>query len=145
MKIRRMTEEDLDQAARIEAACFRESWSRALLEEGLKNPWNLFLAAEEQETLIGYGAACVIAGEGEIQRIAVLKEFRGEGRGRKLLEALVNFSKDRGVRSMTLEVRESNLPARRLYISAGFLEEARRKNYYSNPREDAIIMWNRNL
>ncbi len=145
MIIRRLCEEDLDQAAAMDSACFAESWSRQLLEESLKSPWNLMLIAEEEGRLVGYGSACVIAGEGEIQRIAVLKTFRGEGRGRKLLEALVKFSKDRGAGAMTLEVRESNIPARRLYISAGFLEEARRRDYYRNPKEDAIIMWNRSL
>ncbi len=145
MNIRLMCEEDLELASLIDASCFRESWSRRLLEESLKSPWNILLAAEEEGILTGYGAACVIAGEGEIQRIAVLEAFRGMGRGRKLLEALVKFSKDRGAGAITLEVRESNLPARRLYISAGFLEEARRKDYYRNPKEDAIIMWNRRL
>jgi len=62
-----------------------------------------------------------------------------------LLAALVKTAKERGARSVTLEVRESNLPARRLYISAGFQEEGRRKDYYRNPKEDAIIMWDREL
>lgn len=145
MKIRYMTYEDLGQAAEIEAACFRESWSERLLAESLKSPWNLMLAAEENGRLIGYGTACVIAGEGEIQRIAILKEFRQGGRGRELLAALVAVSREKGARAMTLEVRESNYPARRLYISAGFTEEARRKDYYRNPKEDAIIMWNRKI
>ena len=145
MRVRDLVPADLEQAAQIEAACFHESWSRALLEESLKSPWNLLLAAEEGGRLVGYGAACVIGGEGEIQRLAILKDYRQNGRGRELLEGLVKAAKEKGARAMTLEVRESNLAARRLYISAGFREEARRKDYYRAPREDAVIMWARTL
>lgn len=145
IKIRVMTWEDLNQAAAVEAACFRQSWSRKLLEEGFFAPWSIFLAAEEGGQLIGYGTASVIAGEGEILRIAVLEGFRRRGIGRKLLEELVRSARERGAGEIALEVRESNLSARRLYISSGFQEEARRKDYYREPREDAIIMWNRNL
>ena len=145
MKIRFMTEADLEQAAAIEAACFRESWSFDLLSSGYKNKWNLYLAAEKDGRLAGYGAVCVIAGEGEIQRIAVLEEFRRQGLGRKLLDAMVAAARNRGARAMTLEVRESNEPAIKLYFSAGFRTEAQRKDYYRNPREDALIMWNRSI
>lgn len=145
MMVRDMVRGDLDQAAQIEAACFRASWSKTLLEESLKSPWNLLLAAEEGGRLVGYGAACVIGGEGEIQRLAILKDYRQKGRGRELLDALVEAAKEKGARAMTLEVRESNLAARRLYISAGFKEEARRKDYYREPKEDAVIMWARKL
>ena len=145
MKIRFMTEADLEQAAAIEAACFREPWSFDLLSSGYKNKWNLYLAAEEDGRLAGYGAVCVIAGEGEIQKIAVLEEFRRQGLGRKLLDAMVAAARNRGARAMTLEVRGSNGPAIKLYFSAGFRTEAQRKDYYRNPREDALIMWNRSI
>ena len=145
MKIRFMTEADLEQAAAIEAACFLEPWSLDLLSSGFENKWNLYLAAEEDGRLAGYGAVCVIAGEGEIQRIAVLEEFRRQGLGRKLLDAMVAAARNRGARAMTLEVRESNEPAIKLYFSAGFRTEAQRKDYYRNPREDALIMWNRSI
>lgn len=145
MKIRFMTEADLEQAAAIEAVCFREPWSLDLLSSGFENKWNLYLAAEEDGRLAGYGAVCVIAGEGEIQRIAVLEEFRRQGLGRKLLDAMVAAARNRGARAMTLEVRESNEPAIKLYFSAGFRTEAQRKDYYRNPREDALIMWNRSI
>lgn len=116
-----------------------------LLSSGFENKWNLYLAAEEDGRLAGYGAVCVIAGEGEIQRIAVLEEFRRQGLGRKLLDAMVAAARNRGARAMTLEVRESNEPAIKLYFSAGFRTEAQRKDYYRNPREDALIMWNRSI
>ncbi len=143
MIIRPMAKEDLGQAAWIEASCFRESWSEEVLRESFGKPWNLFYVAEEGGGLAGYGAACAIAGEGEIQRLAVLPPFRQRGLGRELLEKLEEALREKGVGAIALEVRESNIPARKLYISAGFQEEARRKDYYRNPKEDGIIMWNR--
>ena len=145
MIIRYMTEEDLPQAAAIEADCFQESWSKELLHSSMEKAWNLFLAAEEEGRLAAYGAVSVIAGEGEIQRIAVLPSFRRRGVGRKLLEAMVNAARQKGAGAMTLEVRESNAPAIKLYISEGFKTEARRAGYYRNPQEDALIMWKRSL
>lgn len=145
MSIRQMNWDDLEAAAEIEAVCFREGWSKPMLEESFSAPWSRFWGAEEGGRLFGYGVMSVIAGEGEILRIAVLKGFRRRGTGRKLLEAMVTDARNQGAGAMTLEVRESNATARRLYISAGFREEARRREYYRNPREDAIIMWNRNL
>lgn len=145
MNIRRMNWDDLEAAAEIEAACFRESWTKPMLEESFSAPWSRFWGVEEGGCLIGYGVMSVIAGEGELLRIAVLKGFRRRGTGRKLLDAMAADAREQGVGAMTLEVRESNAAARRLYVSAGFREEARRREYYRNPREDAIIMWNRNL
>lgn len=145
MNIRRMNWDDLEAAAEIEAVCFRESWSKPMLEESFSASWSRFWGVEEGGRLIGYGVMSVIAGEGELLRIAVLKGFRQKGTGRKLLDAMAADAREQGVGAMTLEVRESNAAARRLYVSAGFREEARRREYYRNPREDAIIMWNRNL
>lgn len=133
----------MEQAAGIDAACFSESWSFHVLRESFKNPWNLFYVADDGGILAGYGAACAVAGEGEIQRIAVLPAFRRHGLGRELLEELGKALHEKGAGAVTLEVRKSNVPARKLYISAGFREEAVRKDYYRNPKEDAVIMWNR--
>ena len=137
--------EDLEEAAAIEAACFRQNWSRAVLEESFGRAWNVFLGVEEDGHLIAYGNASVIAGEGEILRIAVSKGFRSRGIGRELLAAMEEAARRKGAKVLTLEVRESNLTARKLYFSAGFAEEGRRKDYYCDPKEDAIIMWKRNF
>ena len=87
----------------------------------------------------------LLAGEGEIQRIAVLPECRRLGVGRKMMEAMVNDAMANQVHAISLEVRESNLAARKLYESFGFAAEAVRKGYYHNPLEDALIMWMRGL
>ena len=140
MKIRFMTEADLEQAAAIEAACFRESWSLDLLSSGFENKWNLYLAAEEDGRLAGYGAVCVIAGEGEIQRIAVHPSWRRMGVGRKLMEAMEACAAKQGAPDLILEVRAGNEAALGLYQSYGFVQEGLRRGYYRNPEEDAILM-----
>lgn len=145
MIIRKMTKDDLEAAAEIEAACFRQCWSKPMLEESFASAWNLFLGAEESGRLMGYGIVSVIAGEGEVLRIAVLKGYRRRGIGRELLEVMAEAARQKGAQGLTLEVRESNLTARNLYLCAGFQEEGRRKAYYREPKEDAIIMWKRNL
>ena len=94
-------------------------------------------------TILGYAVLRILADEGEIQRIGVYPHYRRQGIARKLMDAMVTFARARGVRSIALEVRESNLGARNLYDSYGFRQEAVRKGYYHNPAEDAIIMWNR--
>ena len=145
MKIRTLTFGDLEEAVKIEAACFRQSWSKAVLEESFSRAWNLFFGAEEGGCLVAYGCASVIAGEGEILRVAVLEGFRHRGIGRELLEAMEEASRKQGAKMLMLEVRESNLAARKLYLHAGFSEEGQRKEYYREPKEDAIIMWKQNL
>ncbi len=93
----------------------------------------------------GYCCLRLLAGEGEIQRIAVLPEYRRLGVGRKMMEAMVNHAiRDRAY-AISLEVRAGNLAARKLYESFGFAAEAVRKGYYHNPPEDALIMWRRGL
>ena len=87
--IRRMEIDDILVVVTIENACFSDPWTGKILEESLKTPWNYFWIALDQGKAVGYGALCLIAGEGEIQRIAVLPEARKRGIGKKLLE--LNF------------------------------------------------------
>ena len=79
--------------------------------------------------------------EGHITNVAVRPEFRRKGFARKLLQDLIDHARTSGIKSLTLEVRVSNLPAIRLYESFGFKVEGRRKQYYADNREDALIMW----
>ena len=81
-----------------------------------------------------------VAGEGELLRIAVDPAVRGRGLGRKLLEAVTETAGEDGIQTIFLEVRESNRAAVNLYRSAGFREIGRRRGYYHNPPEDAILM-----
>ncbi len=141
--IRRMEGADLAQVAELEKACFTENWSYGLLEAGLHSRFDVYLVFEQEEKIWGYCALRLLAGEGEIQRIAVLPEKRRMGVGRKLMEAMVGHVRRNQIHAVSLEVRESNFAARKLYKSFGFAEEAMRKGYYHNPAEDAVVMWRR--
>lgn len=143
--IRLMQVSDLEQVAELEKCCFSDHWSYKILEAGLHSPYDVYYVFEQEEKILGYCNLRLLAGEGEVQRIAVLPQYRRLGLGRKMMDAMMNFSRENRAEAVSLEVRESNTAARRLYESYGFAAGAVRKGYYHNPTEDAIIMWNRNL
>jgi ribosomal-protein-alanine acetyltransferase len=99
----------------------------------------IVLVAEESGTLCGFVCAKVVAGEWEIENVVVAAEFVRRGIADGLVRDLIQRARNRGVPAILLEVRESNLPARRLYEKHGFLEEGRRRGYYLEPPEDAIL------
>ncbi len=141
--IRRMEPEDLEQVADLERQCFTESWSYKLLEAGLHSDYDVCYVFQQEERILGYCNLRILAGEGEVQRIAVLPRYRRLGVARKMMEAMVTCARASLVSAISLEVRQGNLPARNLYESFGFRAEAVRKGYYRNPSEDALIMWKR--
>lgn len=163
-EIRRMRAEDLPSVSALEKTCFTEPWSdatlRSILESRLDTLWVLLSpctgadpdSAADGRTgdvsdhapapqIIGYLNYREIAGEGELDRVCVLPEYRGQRLGEKLLAAMLEYAKDRGVGDITLEVRAGNEPAKGLYEKYGFRTEGVRKNYYTHPTEDALIMW----
>lgn len=143
--IRIMNSSDITQVANLEQACFCDPWSEHVLKEGLAGQLDCWFVAKEGGTVRGYCVFRVIAGEGEIHRIAVHPEFRQSGYGKKLMDAMVQFARKNKVSEITLEVRSGNVPAINLYKSYGFKEEAVRRDYYHNPTEDAVIMWKRSV
>lgn len=143
--VRPMTREDIPAAARLEKLCFSDAWSERLIAESMENGLDTWFAAEEDGKIQGYCVLRILAGEGEIQRIAVVPECRKQGIGRKLMEQMVSAARGQNVSEMTLEVRSTNQAAISLYESWGFQKEAVRKDYYHDPVEDGIIMWNRRV
>lgn len=143
--VRWVNREDLETVARLEEICFSIPWSNNAIEEAFDNELYRFVAAEENGVVVGYANFRIVADEGEIERVAVHPDFRRRGYGRKLMEAMVEYSRRKGVRDMTLDVRVNNEKAINLYESCGFVEEGRRKDYYREPTEDAIIMWRRDI
>lgn len=143
--VRPMETADLEAVKELEQACFSEYWSENLLRQALESKFDTLFVCICQGKVAGYSVVRVLAGEGEIQRIAVFPEFRRQGIARKLMDAMTEFARREQVSAIALEVRESNVPARNLYESYGFKEEAVRKGYYHDPVEDAIIMWNRGI
>ena len=143
LTVRQMEEADLGSVARIEASIFSKPWSEEGFRDSLRIPNTVYLVAEQDGSIAGYiGMLCVLD-EGEITNVAVAEGFRRQGIGERLLSSLLQAGRKKGVDSFTLEVRESNSSARRLYRKLGFQEEGIRRNFYEKPTEDAILMWKR--
>lgn len=135
-----MSGEHLDGVAAIEEICFSRPWSRDMLAEELYNDCSAFLVAVEDDKVIGYAGVQVILDEGYITNVAVLPDHRKQGVASKLLQVYLDFAQAHQLAFLTLEVRASNTEAIMLYGHKGFRSAGRRKNYYENPKEDAIIM-----
>ena len=142
--IRPMCEEDLDRVAQIEKENFSTPWSRKSFSDFLKREGVYFLVAESTEAgeteICGYIGAYGIPDEGDITNVSVQKGYRRAGIGRLLVDELIRRTLAAGITRIFLEVRESNETAIRLYEHAGFVRTGLRKNYYTSPVEDAIIM-----
>ena len=140
MKLEKMTAAHLDGVLRIENSCFAHPWSRQSLESELDNNNSVFFAAIEDGTVIGYIGMSVVIDEGYIFNVAVDENHRKKGVGSALIDSLVTYGKKNNLCFITLEVRESNTPARSLYSKFGFVKVGERKNYYSSPAENAVLM-----
>ena len=138
--IRRMTMADVDGVAAVEAATFPTPWSRDAFASEMKNVAARYLVAEKDGKIIGFAGAWIILDESHITNIAVYKEERGQGIGRKLSEGLMQYLSNLGAAYATLEVRKSNEVAQNLYKSLGFIKLGVRKRYYEDNGEDALIM-----
>ena len=139
--IRPMEAGDLDAVTAAEKRCFSLPWSRESVEYALYAPCSLsFTAVDEAGTLLGYCMGRCIFEDLEIMNIAVEAPYRRMGIGRALLALLLQSAAKEDCERALLEVRESNTVARNLYESFGFVTCGRRKNYYFNPREDALVM-----
>ena len=140
MKIEQMTVSHLDGVCRIENVCFSHPWSRQSIESELQNENSLFFAATENGEVIGYIGMNFVIDEGYIYNVAVDERYRGRGVGSALIRTLVTHCQKENFAFLTLEVRESNTAARSLYSHFGFIKVGERKNYYSDPTENAVLM-----
>ena len=140
MNIVPMNEHHVPQIALLERECFADPWSQQSIASELHNPLSLWLVAQEGQTLLGYVGSQTCLDETDMMNIAVHPDFRRQGVARALILALIGELKKRGSRCLTLEVRASNDPARALYESLGFVLVGTRRNYYQNPKEDALIL-----
>lgn len=139
--VRRMTLDDVDAVAAIEAATFAMPWSReSFCQELERNVAARYLVAEKAGRVIGYAGAWIILDESHITNIAIAENERGQGYGRLLTSALLAYLSNLGAAYATLEVRKSNLRAQNLYASLGFVQLGVRKRYYEDNREDALLM-----
>lgn len=134
--------EDLDAVLAIEEASFNNPTTREWYEGELKRPEVCFIYVLRTTDLpvAGFCAFWLVADQAHINNLAVRPELRGRGLGSHLLESILTEARHLGAASLTLEVRRSNVPAQRLYAKAGFHEAGVRKNYYTQPVEDALVL-----
>jgi ribosomal-protein-alanine N-acetyltransferase len=130
----------LDAVMAIEQEAYPDAWSRGMFEDEMRNPLSVFYVVVSEKTIIGYGGFWLILDEAHITSVTVRREERGRGLGRGILRRLLDAATEQGARRVTLEVRESNTTARRLYVSEGFEEVGRRRKYYPKSGEDAVVM-----
>ena len=140
MIIETMKSSHVAQIAQLEKICFSDPWSEKSIASELNNELAFWLTAMEGEQVAGYIGSQTVMDESDMMNVAVHPDFRRKGIAEALVNALVEALKSKGSRCLTLEVRASNVPAITLYEKLGFSEIGRRKNYYRNPREDALIL-----
>lgn len=140
IEIESMTGETVEEVERLEQQCFSTPWSLASLTEELTNPLAVFLTARAGSEIAGYVGMHHVVDEGYITNIAVSPDYRRRGIAMALMKSLLEYGRMHKLSIITLEVRESNLAAKRLYQSLGFKEAGRRKSFYTQPVEDGIIM-----
>ena len=136
MKIEKFALQYLDDVANIERICFAHPWSKQDLKNQLDLDTSHFLVAVEDGRAVGYMGLQIFSGEGYVTNVAVLPQYRQRG----IAKALIDKALQNDMCFITLEVRESNTPAIRLYEKAGFKNVGTRPNFYTDPVENAIIM-----
>lgn len=164
--VRRMEEWDVAAAAKLESENFSEAWSEQSFLETLQCDYAYYYVAEceeleqmtdvstealykntaarkKQKKVVGICGLRNIAGEGEITNVVTNQAYRRQGIARTLLQKVLSDGVELGIEAFTLEVRCSNQPAIALYEKFGFESAGVRKNFYTNPKEDALIMWKR--
>ena len=142
-KIVRLQKEHCEILAELEKLCFSRPWSQKSIEDQVNNPHAFFVTAVDEEKILGYGGMHCSRGECYIDNIAVFGHHRKKGVGTAIVEALIREAQRRNSEFISLEVRPSNQVAVRLYTRLGFVEEGRRRNFYTDPTEDALILTRR--
>ena len=140
MIITKMSSEHVPQIALLEKMCFHDPWSENSISSELNNSLSVWLVALDGESVVGYVGSQTVLGWTDMMNVAVHPDYRRKGIAEQLVVSLENELKNRESTCLTLEVRVSNEPAKSLYDKLGFSEVGRRKNYYRNPREDALIL-----
>lgn len=139
MTMTEMRETHLAAVIQIESESFSSPWSLPFFRKILRNDATRAFVLLREEMVVGYTVFWVAGDHAELSDIAVEREFRGRGFGDFLLRGVIDACKVLGVRSLFLEVRESNSTAQALYRKTGFSEIMKRRAYYSKPVEDALV------
>jgi ribosomal-protein-alanine N-acetyltransferase len=136
-------QDDLDGLLRVESESFSNPWTREMYAWELQNRavCHIYVVRTEACRVVGFCAFWLVFDEIHINNVAVLPDYRTQGIGTQLMEHVLAEARRLGAKRATLEVRASNAAALRLYERLGFYVAATRRNYYTNPVEDALILW----
>ncbi|MDI6704149.1 MAG: ribosomal protein S18-alanine N-acetyltransferase [bacterium] len=130
----------MKEVLEIEMVSFPIPWTERMFRQELKNRMSRFFVAEVEGKIVGYGGFWLIFDEAHIVNIAVHPGARGRKIGSRILAHLIHWVKKRDIARIVLEVRDSNRPAKNLYKKFGFIPIGIRKRYYTDTKEDAIVM-----
>ena len=139
-QIRNATGEDANRLAEISAASLDLAWKQDDFVKAVENPQAVVVVATDDTEVFGYVVLYFAADEGEVPSVAVAADHRGMGAAKALMQEAFDEAILHGVKKVFLEVRESNVAARTLYDGLGFLQVSIRKNFYTNPTENACLM-----
>lgn len=133
---------DVDGVTEIERQAFITPWSRdSFVRELTENIYAHYMVARAGQRVVGYAGMWVVLDEAHVTNVAVHPDWRGRKVGERLMAALMEQARRLGATRMTLEVRASNHVAQSLYRKLGFRSSGIRPGYYTDTREDAVIMW----
>lgn len=140
MRIVKMQPEHVAAVVEMERQCFSDPWSEKSVASELDNPLSLWLIAEADGVVAGYVGSQTVLDSADMMNLAVSQDFRRQGIGEQLVNSLTEALAEKGVKTLLLEVRISNEPAKQLYQKLGFEIVGKRPRYYEKPREDALIL-----
>jgi ribosomal-protein-alanine N-acetyltransferase len=140
MEIIKLASEHSAAIAALEEICFSTPWSENAILHEVTNPISYWLVAVENGQVLGYVGSQYGYGEADMMNLAVVPDFRNRGIGQQLVMELISHLADLHVKSLTLEVRQSNAAAISLYEKMGFQQVGLRPNYYQKPKEAALIL-----
>jgi len=135
-------EKYIDIIYKLEMKIFTDPWTKKMIKGEFNNKLAVVLGVINTKTkeLVGYSFLFNVYDEIHINNIALKNNYRKKGMGKKLLDYIINYGKENNFSRITLEVRESNEGALKLYYKNGFILISKRTDYYSNPKEDALIL-----
>ena len=139
-RIRYMTDEDVGDVCRIDAASFAKPWQQEEFIKAVHREDTIYLVADSGSAIVGFCGLWCSMEDADLCHIAVAPEQRSQGIETQLLGMAITECEHRGVKRILLEVRASNYDAIALYGSRGFRSVGRRRHYYEHPKEDAVIM-----
>jgi len=142
MNIEKVAMDDIKEMLKIEKKSFASHWSRQTFIDEFSADNGHYIAVKDGKKICGYTGFRHVLDEGHITTLAVHPKCRKKGIGTGLIERLIADAKEKGLKKLFLEVRQSNIAAQKIYKKLGFKVLDRRREYYQNPKEDALVMQN---